>query len=284
MVTILKGTKPMWTIIGEKIRMLRKRLGLTKKQLSEEARISAYYVNKLEDGMSIPSINTVVKLAKAMGVSIEYFGRDILADTDIVNLSNTPVSKLNLNHLSPAKKSRVSDWDLSSPVLGYSKDQVLLDIIETRDWTVKLTGENIVCLARLILKQLGAQKSFETIVALTPRAGILAGALSTVLYERKKIQKTTILAPTMGDDLSFIQQQLQPGLRVLLLDEITRQADTFIKTIDEIKHQGSQITAGITVLDLLSPSEHERMLDALPSYACIFSSESIASVLEINKG
>ena len=276
MVTILKGAKLMQTI-GEKIRILRKRLGFTKKELAERAGLSAYYINKLEDSKSVPSIETVVKLAKATDQSVEYFGRNILADIDILNLSNTPVRNLRLNHLTPPKKSKDSDWDLSSPVLGYSKNQVLRDIIEKRDWAIEFTGEHMVSLARMILIQLGSQRDFEAIVCLTPRAGILAGVLSAVLYERKKTRKTTILATTISDDLGFMQQQLQPGLKVIVLDEITRQADTFLKTIDEIKHQGGQITAGITVLDLLGPSEHKRMSDALPNYSCVFSAEDIAS-------
>lgn len=61
------------TIIGDKIAKARKKAGLSQAQLAEQLFISPQAVGKWERGESIPDIITISKLAKILGVDLNYF-------------------------------------------------------------------------------------------------------------------------------------------------------------------------------------------------------------------
>lgn len=65
------------TIIGEKIAKARKKLSLSQAQLAEQLFISPQAVGKWERGESIPDIITISKLAKILGVDLNYFSEQI---------------------------------------------------------------------------------------------------------------------------------------------------------------------------------------------------------------
>lgn len=61
---------------GNKIKMLRKRLHLTQKQLADLVGIDESMINKIENGHSTGSVQTLTKLASALGVNInELIGK-----------------------------------------------------------------------------------------------------------------------------------------------------------------------------------------------------------------
>lgn len=60
-------------IIGEKIAKARKKANLSQAQLAEQLFISPQAVGKWERGESIPDIVTISKLAKILGVDLNYF-------------------------------------------------------------------------------------------------------------------------------------------------------------------------------------------------------------------
>ena len=59
--------------LGAKIAMLRKKEGMTQKELGEALNISYQAVSKWERGESYPDFDTISKMAKLFGVAISYF-------------------------------------------------------------------------------------------------------------------------------------------------------------------------------------------------------------------
>jgi len=64
------------TIIGDKIAKARKKISLSQAQLAEQLFISPQAVGKWERGESIPDIVTINKLAKILGVDLNYFSEN----------------------------------------------------------------------------------------------------------------------------------------------------------------------------------------------------------------
>ena len=55
---------------GKKLRVLRKRAGLSQEQLAESADISVDFVSLIERGINAPSFHTLEKLAEALDVAV----------------------------------------------------------------------------------------------------------------------------------------------------------------------------------------------------------------------
>jgi transcriptional regulator with XRE-family HTH domain len=58
------------TALGERIRALRRERGLQQRQLAEKAQLTPSLVSQIESGRLTPSLNTLGKLAAALGVPI----------------------------------------------------------------------------------------------------------------------------------------------------------------------------------------------------------------------
>jgi len=56
--------------MGKRIRALRKKLNLSRQQLAERADVSREYIRKLEAGGYDPTVGTLQRLAKALGVPV----------------------------------------------------------------------------------------------------------------------------------------------------------------------------------------------------------------------
>ena len=59
--------------IGARVKAARKNLGLTQGQLAERIDLSENAVAKLENGFMAASLQTLVKLANELGVTMDYF-------------------------------------------------------------------------------------------------------------------------------------------------------------------------------------------------------------------
>lgn len=66
-------------MIGNKIAKARKKVNFSQAQLAEQLFISSQAVGKWERGESIPDIVTISKLAKILGVDLNYFSEDFLS-------------------------------------------------------------------------------------------------------------------------------------------------------------------------------------------------------------
>jgi len=71
-----------------RLRALREGAGLTQQALAVAAELSVSYVAKLERGVADPSWSTVVRLARALGVSVAAFDEVGMSTAPKLNRSN----------------------------------------------------------------------------------------------------------------------------------------------------------------------------------------------------
>jgi len=64
--------------IGRRLRRTREALSLTQHELAEEVKVKPQHISKLEADQGAPSLDMVVRLCRALGVSTDYLltGRD----------------------------------------------------------------------------------------------------------------------------------------------------------------------------------------------------------------
>lgn len=82
------------TNLGNRIRQERQRRGITQEQLAEKVDISVNFMSLIENGRNM-SIETLVKISNALGVSVDY----LLSDTVAIN--GDVISEQIIQHLSP---------------------------------------------------------------------------------------------------------------------------------------------------------------------------------------
>lgn len=59
-----------------KMRELRKAMGLTQKELAEKVGMTLAAVNRYENGVRVPSVNIAVRIAHALGCTVEELVED----------------------------------------------------------------------------------------------------------------------------------------------------------------------------------------------------------------
>lgn len=112
------GDKPPLPV-GERIHARRKALGMTLQDLATLSGLSAPFISQAERNLSVPSLVSLLALAKALGVEIGYFMTIPHSDA-IVNRAAEP-------RLIKAD-SPVTYHDLSSEVEGRRMDAMLVHI------------------------------------------------------------------------------------------------------------------------------------------------------------
>lgn len=95
-------------MIGSKIAEARKQMNISQAQLAEHLFISPQAVGKWERGESIPDLITFNRLAKIVGVDLNYFSEDFPSTVGIT--ANAPVASK--SEAVTAEKSKPS-WDMS---------------------------------------------------------------------------------------------------------------------------------------------------------------------------
>ena len=63
-------------LLGEAIRAKRKRVKFSQERLAEEADLSTVFISRVECGKESPSVDSLVKIARALGVRV----RDLVGD------------------------------------------------------------------------------------------------------------------------------------------------------------------------------------------------------------
>lgn len=66
--------------LGERIRLSRKKTGLSQEKLSELCGISTAHVGHIERGTRIPSLETLFRISKELDVSMDYLFFDSQSD------------------------------------------------------------------------------------------------------------------------------------------------------------------------------------------------------------
>lgn len=61
------------SVLGERIRGLRKRRKMTLSQLADSAGLSTGYISQIERNLAYPSIPALVKIARSLGVTVQWF-------------------------------------------------------------------------------------------------------------------------------------------------------------------------------------------------------------------
>jgi transcriptional regulator with XRE-family HTH domain len=73
MVSSLNDKAYVAAITGRRIRTLRQRLRLTLDETAAQAGISKPYLSQVERGHATPSLRALIGIARALGVSLQYF-------------------------------------------------------------------------------------------------------------------------------------------------------------------------------------------------------------------
>ena len=63
-------------LLGESIRKKRKMRGLSQEKLAEKSDLSTVFISRLECGKESPSVDSLAKIAKTLGLKV----RDLVAD------------------------------------------------------------------------------------------------------------------------------------------------------------------------------------------------------------
>ncbi|MBK8805728.1 MAG: pentapeptide repeat-containing protein [Bacteroidales bacterium] len=93
-------------MIGNKIAEARKKLNVSQAQLAENLFISPQAVGKWERGESMPDITTLIRLAKVLGVDLNYFSEDFQ--------SINPDTEINTDTVEQHPKIQQPKWDMSA--------------------------------------------------------------------------------------------------------------------------------------------------------------------------
>ncbi len=72
-------------LIGKKLKATRLRNDMTIQELAEESRVSSNMISRIERGLTIPSVDILMKLAGAFGKSINYFVSEAERGTTVVH-------------------------------------------------------------------------------------------------------------------------------------------------------------------------------------------------------
>ncbi len=72
-------------LIGKKLKATRLRNDLTIQELAESSKVSSNMISRIERGLTTPSVEIIVKLANAFGMSINYFVEEAEKGSTIVH-------------------------------------------------------------------------------------------------------------------------------------------------------------------------------------------------------
>ena len=87
--------------IGNKIKEIRKKRGLTQAELAEKINVDPKYISRLETGNSTPSIPTIAKISETLDVEMFNF---FIVETDkkknqLIELISSKLPKANIKEL-----------------------------------------------------------------------------------------------------------------------------------------------------------------------------------------
>jgi transcriptional regulator with XRE-family HTH domain len=99
----IKETRKM---LGERIRQLRKSAGLTQEELGERASLNYKFIGELERGRVNVSLDSLVKIATALGVTPgNFFSKQRLPALNVSAKEKNPFSKLSVRDLRLIKQT-----------------------------------------------------------------------------------------------------------------------------------------------------------------------------------
>ncbi len=96
--------------VGRRMKMKRRSRHLSQKDIAEAARITTSYYGNIERGLRIPSIDTLVLIANALGVGTDYLLFDSL------KVTNSPHSPEVMRFLARYLQERIAELDFGEPL------------------------------------------------------------------------------------------------------------------------------------------------------------------------
>lgn len=95
--------------LGQRVRRQRGLLGLTQAELAQKVGVSTSFVGHVERGSRKASLDTMVDLANALGLSLDYL---LAASLDSENATDlTPAQRDVMRDILATVQSRVKDWN-----------------------------------------------------------------------------------------------------------------------------------------------------------------------------
>ncbi len=92
--------------LGERIRELRKSIGITQEELGEKAELNYKFIGELERGQVNVSLDSIVRIADALEVKIgDLFSKEKIPVLKITVKEKTPLSKFSSQDLHLIKKA-----------------------------------------------------------------------------------------------------------------------------------------------------------------------------------
>lgn len=99
-------TDALRTELGARIRELRKAVGLTQEKLGEKADLNYKFIGELERGQVNVSLDSLVRIAEALGVKIEdLFSKEKGVVQNIAVREKSPISKISSQESHLIKKA-----------------------------------------------------------------------------------------------------------------------------------------------------------------------------------
>lgn len=71
-------------IVGKKLKAIRLKQGLTIQDLAARSRVSSNMISRVERGLTIPSVQILMKLAEVFDKSIDYFVEEVTTTHEVV--------------------------------------------------------------------------------------------------------------------------------------------------------------------------------------------------------
>jgi transcriptional regulator with XRE-family HTH domain len=68
--SVMAGIQKHRRLLGEAIRAARKEAGFSQEKLAEKADLSTVFISRIERGVESPSVDNLVKIARALGVGV----------------------------------------------------------------------------------------------------------------------------------------------------------------------------------------------------------------------
>ena len=71
-------------IVGKKLKAIRLKHNLTIQELAARSRVSSNMISRIERGLTIPSVQILMKLAEVFDMSINYFVEEVITTHEVV--------------------------------------------------------------------------------------------------------------------------------------------------------------------------------------------------------
>lgn len=90
-----------YNLIGKRIKKQRKYKKITQERMAADLSLSAFYISKIENGKSAPTLETLALIANYLNLDLSYLitGTSKLEDTYYINELNQIISKASKSQL-----------------------------------------------------------------------------------------------------------------------------------------------------------------------------------------